>query len=91
MNSTEVFLIAILSIALMAVHPVHSQSENESIASKLNALVEQDRAEIVNATEELVKIKSVREDPQPGAPFGEGPARALAKALQMAADLGLAT
>ncbi len=90
MNIAEVFLIAFL-IALMAVHPVHSQPVNESAADNLNALVEQDRAEIVNATEELVKIKSVREDPQPGAPFGEGPARALAKALQMAADLGLAT
>jgi len=91
MNSTEVFLIAILSLALMAVHPALCQSENESIAAKLNVLVEQDRAEIVNATQELVKIKSVREDPQPDAPFGEGPARALAKALQMAADLGFAT
>ena len=56
MNSTEVFLIAILSLALMAVHPALCQSENESIAAKLNVLVEQDRAEIVNATQELVKI-----------------------------------
>ena len=53
--------------------------------------MEQDRAGIVNATQELVKIKSVREDPPPGPPFGEGPAKALVRALQMAEDLSFAT
>ena len=91
MNSPEIFLIAILGLALMAVHPVCCQSVNESVADKLNALVDQNREGIINATQELVKIKSVGDLPQPGAPFGEGPAKALDKALQIASDLGFAT
>ena len=36
----------------------------------------------------LVDIKSVREAPLPGKPFGEGPARALAEAEKLAAEHG---
>ena len=91
MNRPEIFLIAILSLALMALQPVQSQSENKSVAEKLDALVDQDREGIINATQELVKVKSVRDEPQTGAPFGEGPAKALDKALQIASGLGFAT
>jgi succinyl-diaminopimelate desuccinylase len=96
MNRLKAFLIAMLLLALIALHPVHSQSVNESAANestvmKLNAIVEQDRDGLINATQELVKIKSVKDQPLPGAPFGEGPAKALDKALQIAGDLGFAT
>lgn len=90
MKILEFFLIAILLLALTAA-PIHCQSANESAVEKLNALVEQDKEGLINATQELVKIKSVRETPQAGAPFGEGPAKALEKALQIASDLGFAT
>jgi succinyl-diaminopimelate desuccinylase len=90
MKRLEFFLIAILLLALTAL-PIHCQSANESVVEKLNALVEQDKEGLINATQDLVRIKSVRDVPQPGAPFGEGPAKALEKALQIASDLGFAT
>ena len=37
----------------------------------------------------LVAINSVEGEAQPGKPFGEGPARALAEGLQIAEELGL--
>ena len=91
MHRQKFFLIAMLLSAFMAGHPVYGQSGNESVTENLNALVEQDREALINATQELVKIRSVREDPLPGAPFGEGPAKALDKALQISSDLGFAT
>ena len=90
MKILEFFLIAILLLALTAA-PVHCQSANESVVEKLNALVEKDKEGLINATQDLVKIKSVRDVPQAGAPFGEGPAKALNRALQIASDLGFAT
>ena len=39
------------------------------------------RAQLVEAISRLVRIRSVREEPQPGMPFGPGPAPALADAL----------
>lgn len=38
----------------------------------------------------LVAVKSVQGEPEPGAPFGPGPARALALGLEIAEELGLA-
>lgn len=90
MKRLEFFLIAILLLALTAA-PVHCQSANKSVVEKLNALVEKDKEGLINATQDLVKIKSVRETPQAGARFGEGPAKALDRALQIASDLGFAT
>ena len=37
----------------------------------------------------LVSIRSVRGEPAPGAPFGPGPAAALAEALKLAVEWGL--
>ncbi len=91
MHRQKIFLIAMLLSALIPVNPVYCQSANESVTEKLSALVDLDRDALINATQELVKIKSVREDPLPGAPFGEGPAKALDKALQISSDLGFAT
>jgi succinyl-diaminopimelate desuccinylase len=45
--------------------------------------------DIVKGIQRLVRIRSVREDPLPGAPFGEGCAKALHEALEMAKELGL--
>lgn len=39
----------------------------------------------------LVKIKSVEQPPEKGMPFGEGPAKALEKALEIADNLGFKT
>ncbi len=91
MNRLKIYLFALLLLALTALHPAYCQSANNSAVEKLNALVEQDREGLINATQELVRIKSVRDTPQPGAPFGEGPAKALDKSLQIASDLGFAT
>lgn len=90
-------VLAVLLLALTALQPVYCQSLNNSAVDeysaveKLNVLVEQDKEGLINATQELVRIKSVRDTPEAGAPFGEGPAKALDKALQIASDLGFAT
>ena len=44
--------------------------------------------ELVDGISRLVRIRSVREDAQPGMPFGPGPAKALAEALTLAEELG---
>lgn len=67
------------------------QSMNESAAEKLNKLVDKDKDDLINSTQELVRIKSVSGEPEEGAPFGEGPALALDKALEIARSLGFNT
>ena len=49
------------------------------------------RAALVEAISRLVRIRSVREEPLPGMPFGPGPAAALAEGLKLAEELGFAT
>ena len=49
------------------------------------------RAQLVESISRLVRIRSVREEPQPGMPFGPGPAAALDEALKLAGELGFAT
>lgn len=46
---------------------------------------------VLRDLQELVRIDSSRGAPLPGAPFGEGPAQALARILGRAAQLGLRT
>ena len=46
------------------------------------------RTQLVEAISRLVRIRSVREDPQPNMPFGPGPAAALAEGLKLAEELG---
>ena len=48
---------------------------------KINAYFDapERRAELVEAISRLVRIRSVREEPLPGMPFGPGPAAALAE------------
>ncbi len=46
---------------------------------------------LVEAVSRLVAIRSVREEPQEGMPFGAGPARALAEGLALAKEMGFVT
>ena len=57
---------------------------------KINAYFDapERRAELVEAISRLVRIRSVREEPLPGMPFGPGPAAALAVGLKLAEELG---
>ena len=50
---------------------------------KINAYFDapERRAELVEAISRLVRIRSVREEPLPGMPFGPGPAAALPEGL----------
>ena len=49
------------------------------------------RQQLVEAISRLVRIRSVREEAQPGMPFGPGPAAALAEGLRLAQELGFST
>ena len=49
------------------------------------------RAQLVEVISRLVRVRSVREEPQPGMPFGPGPAAALAEGLKLAEELGFTT
>ncbi|KQC04260.1 MAG: hypothetical protein APR53_03495 [Methanoculleus sp. SDB] len=53
--------------------------------------VDRHAPELLAAVQELVRIKSVAGEPAPGAPFGPGPAEALAAALAIAERLGFST
>ena len=58
---------------------------------KINAYFDapERRAELVEAISQLVRIRSVREEPLPGMPFGPGPAAALAEGLEAGRRAGL--
>ncbi|KAA5807505.1 dipeptidase PepV [Thermoanaerobacterium thermosaccharolyticum] len=47
--------------------------------------------ELVRSTQEIIKIKSTEGEPKPGMPYGEGPGKALEKALMIADSLGFKT
>lgn len=47
--------------------------------------------ELVKSTQEIIKIKSTEGEPKPGMPYGEGPGKALEKALMIADSLGFKT
>lgn len=49
------------------------------------------RRALTQAVCRLVRIRSVREEPLPGMPFGAGPAAALAEGLKLCEELGFAT
>ena len=46
------------------------------------------RAELVELISRLVRVRSVKGEPQPGMPYGPGPAAALAEALEICQELG---
>lgn len=47
--------------------------------------------DLIDSLQETIKIKSVEEEPKPGKPFGEGPAKALNNFLEIAKKLGFKT
>ena len=55
----------------------------------IDAFIEENETKIFADVARLVAINSVEGESAPGAPFGEGPARALAEGLQIARELGL--
>ncbi|WP_029687811.1 dipeptidase PepV [Thermoanaerobacter sp. A7A] len=57
----------------------------------LNSYIDNMRDDIIKSVQELVKIKSVQDEPKPGMPYGEGVAKALDKALEIAQSLGFRT
>lgn len=56
-----------------------------------DSLIEGWKDDIVRATQEIVKIRSIEEDSLPGKPFGEGVNQALEYALDLADRLGFFT
>ena len=63
----------------------------QQLWASIDAFAEQNRENILRDISRLVAVPSVEGEPQPGAPFGAGPKAALDKALEIAAELGLAT
>lgn len=57
----------------------------------INERIDAMREEIISTTAELVKIKSIEGEAKEGMPFGEGPGKALEKALEISRNLGLKT
>ena len=62
---------------------------NDARWASIDAFAEQNRENILRDITRLVAVPSVEGAPAPGAPYGPGPAKALACALDIAADLGL--
>jgi len=53
--------------------------------------ISENEKKLVEAAREIIKIRSVKESPLQGMPFGKGPAKALNFALNLAKDFGLET
>jgi succinyl-diaminopimelate desuccinylase len=58
---------------------------------ELNKKIDEMKEELIKATQEVIKIKSIEEEGKPGMPFGEGVAKALDKALEISKSLGFKT
>lgn len=58
---------------------------------ELNKRIDELREEIIKSTQEIIKIKSVEDEPKDGMPFGEGINRALQYALNISEKLGFKT
>ncbi|MBR4410127.1 MAG: M20/M25/M40 family metallo-hydrolase [Firmicutes bacterium] len=61
----------------------------EELIQKIDERIEAARADVAAMTIDLVNIKSVEEDPLPGAPFGAGPRKVLDRVMEMGKDIGL--
>ncbi len=55
---------------------------------KIDAYFEAKAERMTEAVRRLVRIRSVRSEPLPGMPFGEGVSKALSEALKIASELG---
>ncbi len=60
------------------------------LKEQLKAYMESHREEMINDISTLVAIKSDKGEAREGAPFGEGPAAALKKAMEICAEKGFA-
>lgn len=65
--------------------------DEKMLLDKIDAFVKNNRENFLHDMKTLVDIKSVQGEPKPGAPFGDGPRRALEKALSIAERMGLIT
>ena len=61
---------------------------NETILHQIDQAIEAVRADLQEDVIKLVGIKSVKGDPQPGAPFGDGPKKVLDTVLEMGCGEG---
>ncbi|NLZ51676.1 MAG: dipeptidase PepV [Thermoanaerobacteraceae bacterium] len=57
----------------------------------IEQVIASNEKQLLTATSEIIKIKSVKDTPLQGMPFGEGPAKALNYALNLAKGFGLET
>ena len=64
---------------------------DDVLSRDIDAFIAEHEDRIFADIARLVAINSVEGKPAPGAPFGEGPAKALAEALKIARELGLET
>lgn len=62
---------------------------NAELSRDIDTFIAENEADIFKNIARLVAIDSVEGEPKPGAPFGEGPARALKEALALCEELGL--
>lgn len=60
----------------------------EQLKQKIEGFIEENRSRLVADIGRLVAVRSVEEAPLPGAPFGEGPKKALETALQIGEEMG---
>ena len=63
----------------------------KELRAAVDAFVAANEENVVRDIKRLVDINSVEGIPEPGKPFGAGPAAALDEALKMAAEMGLST
>jgi succinyl-diaminopimelate desuccinylase len=89
MNRANILPIGLLILSLA--YPSCGQTIDAVAAQILDDLVGTYKDEILNSTQELIKIKSVAGESKPGMPYGEGPAQALDKVLEVANGLGFNT
>ena len=54
-------------------------------------LIQAYEKDIIKATQEIIKIKSVEGSPKENMPFGEGPYKALKYAVNLAENMGFKT
>lgn len=56
---------------------------DQQLLKKIDRAIEAHRPDVARTTIDMVNIKSVRGEPQPGAPFGEGPKAVLDAAIKL--------
>jgi len=59
-----------------------------TLEEKISRWIDDHEQDLLGDTARLVAIRSVQGDPAPGAPFGEGPGRALEEALDLCSGYG---